>query len=165
MTFIAVGHARSTDGSIDLHVRRAGGRARSARRSRGKAGYHVVVVKSTVVPGTTDGVVPPVLEQASGKRAGRRLRLGMNPEFLTEGEAVDDFMNPDRIVIGGIDRTHAARSASCTPASPGVPRSSDQHRHRGDDQVRVERAARDRDLVLERDRQLCAAIGGVDIVE
>ena len=70
---------------------------------REKEGYHVVVVKSTVVPGTTDDVVRPILEAASGKTAGLDFGLGMNPEFLREGEAVDDFMHPDRIVLGGID--------------------------------------------------------------
>ena len=70
---------------------------------RSKDSYHVVVVKSTVVPGTTDDVVTAILEQASGKRAGNDFGVGMNPEFLREGVAVDDFMNPDRIVLGGID--------------------------------------------------------------
>ena len=74
---------------------------------RDKNGYHVVVVKSTVVPGTTDELVTPALEKASGKVAGVDFGVGMNPEFLREGEAIDDFMNPDRIVLGGIDeRTH-----------------------------------------------------------
>ena len=70
---------------------------------RNKDEYHVVVVKSTVVPGTTDDVVLPILEEASGKTAGVDFGVGMNPEFLREGEAVDDFMNPDRIVLGAID--------------------------------------------------------------
>lgn len=70
---------------------------------RDKSGYHVVVVKSTVVPGTTDEVVRPILEQASGKKAGVDFGVGMNPEFLREGEAIQDFMFPDRIVLGGID--------------------------------------------------------------
>ncbi|WP_170561749.1 UDP-glucose dehydrogenase family protein [Ruegeria atlantica] len=68
-----------------------------------KDAYHVVVVKSTVVPGTTDTVVRPILEEASGKRAGQDFGIGMNPEFLKEGEAITDFMHPDRIVIGGGD--------------------------------------------------------------
>ena len=66
--------------------------------------YHVVVVKSTVPPGTTDDVVLPILEKYSGKKAGSIFGVGMNPEFLREGCAVADFMNPDRIVIGGIDQ-------------------------------------------------------------
>lgn len=70
---------------------------------RHKTAYHVVVVKSTVVPGTTDSVVLPILELASGKRAGQDFGIGMNPEFLTEGESVHNFMHPDRIVLGGID--------------------------------------------------------------
>lgn len=70
---------------------------------KNKKGYHVIVVKSTVVPGTTDDVVLPIIEKFSEKKAGRDFGIGMNPEFLREGEAIDDFMNPDRIVIGGID--------------------------------------------------------------
>jgi len=74
-----------------------------------KDSYHVVVVKSTVVPGTSDEVVLPILESASGKMAGTDFGVGMNPEFLREGEAIDDFMHPDRIVLGGIDKkTHDA---------------------------------------------------------
>lgn len=65
--------------------------------------YHLVVVKSTVVPGTTDGVVLPLLEEASGKRAGVDFGVGMNPEFLREGDAIQDFLFPDRIVLGGND--------------------------------------------------------------
>ena len=70
---------------------------------REKDSYHLVVVKSTVVPGTTGSVVLPLLEQASGKKAGVDFGVGMNPEFLREGEAIQDFMFPDRIVLGGID--------------------------------------------------------------
>jgi len=64
---------------------------------------HTVVVKSTVVPGTTEHVVLPLLEQASGLQAGLDFGLAMNPEFLREGDAIADFMSPDRIVVGGID--------------------------------------------------------------
>lgn len=101
VTFIAVG--TPFDGrAIDLaYVERAADEIGAALRD--KAGRHTVVVKSTVVPGTTDRVVRAHLEAASGKRAGHDFGLGANPEFLTEGQAVDDFLHPDRIVIGGID--------------------------------------------------------------
>ena len=101
ITFIAVG--TPFDGTrIDLSFIREAARQIGVAL-RDKAGYHVVVVKSTVVPGTTDEVVLTELEKASGKRAGADFGVGMNPEFLTEGVAVDDFMRPDRIVLGGID--------------------------------------------------------------
>jgi len=101
ISFIAVG-TPFKDGAIDLtfveHAASAVGRALGEMTE-----YHVVVVKSTVVPGTTAGVVLPILERESGRTAGRDFGVGMNPEFLTEGTAVDDFMHPDRIVLGGID--------------------------------------------------------------
>lgn len=68
-----------------------------------KSTYHLVVIKSTVVPGTTDTVVLPILEKASGKKAGIHFGVAMNPEFLREGEAIQDFMFPDRIILGGMD--------------------------------------------------------------
>lgn len=101
VTLIAVGTPFSGS-AIDL------GQVREAARQVGEAlrdqdGYHLVIVKSTVLPGTTDSLVLPILEEASGKRAGVDFGLGMNPEFLREGQAVEDFMVPDRIVMGGID--------------------------------------------------------------
>lgn len=106
ITFIAVG--TPFDGQrIDLKFVREAARQIGAAL-RDKDGYHVVVVKSTVVPGTTDEVVLPELESASGKRAGKDFGVGMNPEFLTEGVAVEDFMRPDRIVLGGIDEATVA---------------------------------------------------------
>jgi len=102
ITFIAVG--TPFDGRhIDLaYVREAARQIGTALRDKNE--YHVVVVKSTVVPGTTDEVVLPELERASGRCAGADFGVGMNPEFLTEGVAVDEFMRPDRIVLGGIDK-------------------------------------------------------------
>lgn len=94
---------------IDLsYIREAARQIGIALRT--KADWHTVVVKSTVVPGTTDDVVQLELEKASGKRVGLDFGVGMNPEFLTEGTAVEDFMRPDRIVIGGSDeRTISAQ--------------------------------------------------------
>jgi UDPglucose 6-dehydrogenase/GDP-mannose 6-dehydrogenase len=67
-----------------------------------KTSYHTVCIKSTVVPGTTDTIVREIIEEASHKQVGS-FGLAMNPEFLREGCAVDDFMMPDRIVIGAYD--------------------------------------------------------------
>jgi UDPglucose 6-dehydrogenase/GDP-mannose 6-dehydrogenase len=101
VTIIAVGTPFGED-RIDL------GQIRAAAEEVGRAlapldRYHVVAVKSTVVPGTTGEVVGPAVEQASGRRIGADVGLAMNPEFLREGRAVLDFLEPDRIVIGGVD--------------------------------------------------------------
>jgi UDPglucose 6-dehydrogenase len=77
-----------------------------------KEGYHVVVVKSTVVSGTTEDVVIPILEKYSGKKAGSEIGACMNPEFLTEISGTwskdegtkKDFFTEDRIVIGEYDK-------------------------------------------------------------
>jgi len=58
-----------------------------------------VIIKSTVIPGTTDTQIKNAIEEASGKKLGD-FGLGMNPEFLREGNAIDDFMYPDRIIFG-----------------------------------------------------------------
>jgi UDPglucose 6-dehydrogenase/GDP-mannose 6-dehydrogenase len=84
--------------------------------------YHVVLVKSTVVPGTTDEVVRPILEEKSGKRAGRDFGLGMNPEFLREGVAVNDFSDPDRLVFGAIDERTLEVLERLYHGYEGVPR-------------------------------------------
>ena len=77
------------------------------------------------MPGTTDGIVRPILERESGKRAGVDFGLGMNPEFLTEGEAVGDFMHPDRVVCGGLDaRTQDGLAAIYEPFAAPVVRTN-----------------------------------------
>jgi len=99
VTFIAVGTPSKEDGSIDLtYVKKASEGIGKALKE--KDGYHVVVVKSTVIPGTTEDVVKPILEEHSGRKAFQDFGLAMNPEFLREGVALKDFLNPDRIVIG-----------------------------------------------------------------
>jgi len=69
---------------------------------QGATGYRAVAVKSTVPPGTTTSVVEPILRAESGLAADA-LGIGMNPEFLREGVAVDDMRSPDRVVIGAAD--------------------------------------------------------------
>jgi UDPglucose 6-dehydrogenase/GDP-mannose 6-dehydrogenase len=102
ISLIAVGTPFDGD-KIDLsYIKNVAGEIGEALKE--KETYHMVVVKSTVVPGTTDEVVLPLLEKYSGKKAGIDFGIGMNPEFLREGEAVMDFMSPDRIVMGAIDK-------------------------------------------------------------
>jgi len=101
VTFITVGTPSNPDGSIDLKcIKESAEKIGAALKEKER---HVVVVKSTVVPGTTENVVVPALEKASGKKAGKGFGAVMNPEFLREGKAIKDFMKPDRIVIGGLD--------------------------------------------------------------
>ena len=101
LTLIAVGTPFDGDGIGLQYIETAAHQIGTALAK--KSVYHVVVVKSTVTPGTTDSLVLPILERASGKRAGFDIGVGMNPEFLREGDALRDFMEPDRIVLGGID--------------------------------------------------------------
>lgn len=109
VVLICVGTPPSQDGGADLTM------IASAARSIGIAlqesdGYHIVAVKSTVPPGTTEHLVNPTVLKYSGKGAdesGNSLKdIGfvMNPEFLREGLAVQDFMKPDRIVVGSSDQ-------------------------------------------------------------
>src|SRR4029077_919537 len=74
---------------------------------REKRGYHLVVVKSSVVPGTTNGTVKRSLEQSTGKTIGSKLGLCANPEFLKEVTAINDALHPDKIVIGSSDKKSA----------------------------------------------------------
>ena len=73
------------------------------RAIRAKAGYHLVVVTSTVMPGATGGVLRETLERASGRRVGPDLGLCYNPEFIALGSVVRDMLNPDMILIGQSD--------------------------------------------------------------
>ncbi len=101
LTFICVGTPSKQDGSVDLSgVEKAV--QDMVQPLKEKDEYHVFCVKSTVVPGTTEEKVLPILEK-SGKIVGEDFGLGMNPEFLREGIALEDFLNPDRIVLGGWD--------------------------------------------------------------
>lgn len=119
ITLIAVG--TPFDGKeIDLtFVRRTA--EQIGRVLKTKDDYHVVIVKSTVVPGTTDDLVGPTIATAAGKTLGQHFGLGMNPEFLSEGEAIRDFMNPDRIVLGGIDGRTIDLLARLYEGFAGVP--------------------------------------------
>src|SRR3989338_4163374 len=99
--FVAVGTPSKENGSIDLkYVESASVDIANFIKDRN---YCTVVVKSTVLPETTEKVVIPILEK-TGKKAGRDFGVCANPEFLREGKAMDDFFNPDRIIIGELDK-------------------------------------------------------------
>lgn len=102
-SFICVGTPSNEDGSINLKY------IKSASEEIGNAlctmKNHTVVVKSTVVPGTTENVIIPLLKKHSLKRVKEDFSVAMNPEFLKEGSALNDFFHPDRIIMGiGDDR-------------------------------------------------------------
>lgn len=102
VSFICVGTPSDAKGNIDLGIVKAAS-ASLGDSLKKKKDYHVVVVKSTVVPETTERVVLPIIEKHSGKQAGD-FGVAMNPEFLREGRAVHDFMHPDKIVVGSLDK-------------------------------------------------------------
>jgi UDPglucose 6-dehydrogenase len=110
VSFICVGTPSDSDGNIDLGIVKAAS-ASLGDALKNKKDYHVVVVKSTVVPETTEKVVLPIIEEHSGKRAGE-FGIAMNPEFLREGKAIYDFMNPDKIVVGSLDENSGGIVAS-----------------------------------------------------
>jgi len=102
VTFICVGTPSKGDGRIDLTFIKEV-TVEIAKILKQKSDYHLIVVKSTVLPRTTRDVILPLLEKHSKKKAGEAFGLAVNPEFLREGIAVNDFLNPDRIVIGTYD--------------------------------------------------------------
>ncbi len=103
LSLICVGTPSSKNNDLDLsHVEKVSydiGSSLATKRSR-----HVVVVRSTVLPGTTEHVVVPLLERTSGKTQGRGFGVCYNPEFLREGTAIHDFYHPPKTVIGALHR-------------------------------------------------------------
>lgn len=100
--FICAGTPSNEDGTVFLgHITAISDQISKVLRSRGD--YCVVVVKSTVPPDTTEGIVVPILEK-SGKKCGKDFGVCMSPEFLREGKAIYDFMNPARLIVGECDK-------------------------------------------------------------
>lgn len=103
ITFVTVGTPSLRSGRIDLRSVRSAAKD-IGRALRRKKGYHLIVVSSTVTPGTTESIVQPMIENYSGRRLGRDLGLCMSPEFLREGAAIHDVFHPHVVVIGECDR-------------------------------------------------------------
>lgn len=101
VTLICVGTPRGPSGINLTHIISAAQSVGKALAS--KSAYHVVAVKSTVLPGTTEAIVKTTIESYSGRGVGDHWGLCMTPEFLREGQAVNDFLSSDRIIIGASD--------------------------------------------------------------
>ncbi|MDR0736860.1 MAG: UDP-glucose/GDP-mannose dehydrogenase family protein [Zoogloeaceae bacterium] len=103
ISFICVGTPSKKNGSLSVdYIESVCNEIGSALRN--KAGYHTVVVRSTVLPGTVKNIVIPILEKSSGKRAGTDFGVAVNPEFLREGKAINDYDHPAITVIGELDQ-------------------------------------------------------------
>ncbi|HEX6267276.1 MAG TPA: nucleotide sugar dehydrogenase [Burkholderiales bacterium] len=118
MTLVCVGTPSQPNGGIDLrYVRRV-----CEQIGRTLAAHHgapVIVMRSTMLPGTMREVVLPTLEKFSGKRAGEEFGVCINPEFLREGTAVHDYYHPPKTVIGEVNRASGDLLAAVYGRMPG----------------------------------------------
>ena len=107
ISFVSVGTPSQRNGKLDLrgmqHVCQEVGAALKTKKA-----YHTIVIRSTVLPGTTERVVIPALENASGKKAGVDFAVCFVPEFLREGSAVRDFFEPPFTILGGANSKEIA---------------------------------------------------------
>ncbi len=110
VTFLSVGTPTAKDGGCDYTYVRQASRAIGQALAL-KSGYHVVVMRCSVPPGTTLDVVVPEIETASGKKLGADFGVCFNPEFLREGVAVADFYAPPKTVVGASDH-HAEQAVA-----------------------------------------------------
>ncbi len=118
ISFLCVGTPSLRNGKLDL------GHIEPVCREIGKIlqnkkTFHLVVLRSTVLPGTAETIVVPALEKASGKKLGQGFGVCVNPEFMREGTAVADFLEPIVTVIGAGDAQHSAQLREIYEWVPG----------------------------------------------
>jgi GDP-mannose 6-dehydrogenase len=118
ISFLCVGTPSLRNGKLDL------GHIEPVCREIGqvlkkKNGFHLVVVRSTVLPGTAESIVVPALEKSSGKKLGPDFGVCVNPEFMREGTAVADFLEPSMTVIGAADSKHSGVLREIYKWAPG----------------------------------------------
>ena len=119
VSFVCVGTPSLKNGKLDLsHIENVAQQIGAAIRQ--KKSPHVFVLRSTVLPGTTETVVLPILERESGKQCGKDFTVCYNPEFMREGSAVADFLNPPYTILGASDSTHLAPLRELYQDTPGT---------------------------------------------
>lgn len=112
LSLICVGTPSNADGSTRLtYLQNVAEEIGQGLRQSPAGHYHTVILRSTVFPGTTRNFLLPLLEEHSGRRAGEEFGLVMNPEFLRETSAINDFHTPPYTVIGALDE-RAGRAAA-----------------------------------------------------
>ena len=107
VSFVCVGTPSLRSGKLDLsHVEHVSREIGTALKQ--KSSFHTVVLRSTVLPGTTETLMIPAIENASGKKAGVDFAVCYNPEFMREGSAVGDFLQPPYTILGSQNSQHLA---------------------------------------------------------
>src|SRR6266702_1885813 len=118
ISFLCVGTPSLRNGNLDLgHIEpvcREIGQAIKKKKE-----FHLVVLRSTVLPGTAETIVVPALEKSSGRKFAQDFGVCVNPEFMREGTAVSDFLDPSMTIIGAADPQHSAMLREIYKWAPG----------------------------------------------
>ena len=118
ISFLCVGTPSLRNGKLDLgHIEPVCREIGQVLKN--KNGFHLVVLRSTVLPGTAETIVVPALEKSSGKKLGQNFGVCVNPEFMREGTAVADFLEPAMTVIGAADSKHSGMLREIYKWAPG----------------------------------------------
>ena len=118
-SFVCVGTPSLKNGKLDLsHIEHVAKEIGAAIRQ--KKSPHVFILRSTVLAGTTERVAVPILEKESGKICGKDFTVCYNPEFMREGSAVNDFLNPPYTILGASDTCHLAPLRELYQKTPGT---------------------------------------------
>jgi GDP-mannose 6-dehydrogenase len=118
ISFLCVGTPSLRNGKLDLgHIEPVCREIGQAMKK--KKGFHLVVLRSTVLPGTAETIVVPALEKSSGRKFGQDFGVDVNPEFMREGTAVSDFLDPSMTIIGAADPQHSAMLREIYKWAPG----------------------------------------------
>ena len=118
VSFVCVGTPSQRNGKLDLsHIEKVAAEIGYALKQ--KKSHHLVVLRSTVLPGTTETVLVPILERESGKKAGDGFTVCYNPEFMREASAVADFLEPPYTILGSEHPQHLEPLRELYGKTPG----------------------------------------------